>query len=199
MVRVHCQNGDGGGITVVSAIITGPQRGASEGQRRNFVKPCQDKVDFFFVRNLCAGQQTSRTVKQFREKTKVWARLRMPLPETQRVLEAFQGPHLQFRGLRVRPPGIEWKTGRNPKMFSQEKKGQNIENALGPKWQKNGPKFFAIFGPFFRHFGPRAIFYFWASFFPFLHFGPFSILYQVACLSIRGLFSSSGLRCLQDL
>ena len=64
--------------------------------------------------------------------------------------------------------------------------------ALGPKWGKNGPKmakkwnvgsffyFFAIFGPFFPHFGPRAIFHFFANFFPFLDFGPFSILYQAA-------------------
>ena len=64
--------------------------------------------------------------------------------------------------------------------------------ALGPKWGKNGPKmakkwdlgsflyFFAIFWPFFPHFGPRAIFYFLANFFPFLDFGPFSILYQAA-------------------
>ena len=67
--------------------------------------------------------------------------------------------------------------------------------ALGPKWGKNGPKmakkwdlgsFFyvsAIFGPFFPHFGPRAIFFFLANFFPFLDFRPFSILCQAAWLA----------------
>ena len=67
--------------------------------------------------------------------------------------------------------------------------------ALGPKWGKKWPKngeknwkndpkshFLAIFGPFFPHFGPRAFFYFLANFFPFLDFGPFSILYQAAWL-----------------
>ena len=56
--------------------------------------------------------------------------------------------------------------------------------ALGPKWGKNGPKmakkrkndpefhFFAIFGPFFPHFGPRAIFYFFGQFFPIFGFRP---------------------------
>ena len=75
--------------------------------------------------------------------------------------------------LRVRPPGVEWKTGRNPKMA---KNWPKKKMALGPKWGKNGPKiakklkngpkshFFAIFGPFFPHFGPRAIFYFWPIF-----------------------------------
>ena len=58
----------------------------------------------------------------------------------------------------------------------------------GEKWPKNGKEmgfgvillFFDIFGPFFPYFGPRAIFYFSANFFPFLDFDPFSILYQAA-------------------
>ena len=74
-----------------------------------------------------------------------------------------------------------------------KKIGQKMENGLRPEMgKKNGPKmakkwdlgsffyFFAIFGPFLPHFGPRAIFYFLANFFPFLDFGPFSILYQAA-------------------
>ena len=69
---------------------------------------------------------------------------------------------------------------------------ENGKRAEIQKWEKlarNGEKmaqkwdlgsffyFFAIFGPFFPHFGPRAIFYFLANFSPFLDFGPFSILY----------------------
>ena len=74
-------------------------------------------------------------------------------------------------------------TGRNQKW---EKIGQKIENGPRPemgkkmarKWRKNG---FGVIFPFFPHFGPRAIFYFfWPIFSPFLDFGPFSILYQAA-------------------
>ena len=77
--------------------------------------------------------------------------------------------------LRVRPPGIEWKTGRNAKLG---KNWPENKNGPRPKWGKNGPKmakktekctqiqFFTIFGPFFPHFGPWAIFYFSAKFFP---------------------------------
>ena len=64
--------------------------------------------------------------------------------------------------------------------------------ALGPKWGKNGPKmvkkwdlgsffyFFTIFGPFFPISGREPFSIFWPIFFPFLDFGPFSILYQAA-------------------
>ena len=103
--------------------------------------------------------------------------------------------------LRVRPPGIEWKTGRNPK---GEKIGQKIENGhrpeMGKKWPKNGKKwdlgpffyFFAIFGLFFPHFGPMAIFYFlpilspfWISArFPFYTRRPDSLRWSVrVCVS----------------
>ena len=53
--------------------------------------------------------------------------------------------------LRVSPPGIEWKTGQNPKM---EKIGRKIENGPRPEMGKNGPKN-GIWGHFsiFRHFG----------------------------------------------
>ena len=75
--------------------------------------------------------------------------------------------------LRVRPPGIEWKTGRNPKMG---KIGQKIENGprpkMGKKWPRNGQKMgFGVIFLFFR--------YFWAIFSPcraeghFLFFGQF--------------------------
>ena len=51
---------------------------------------------------------------------------------------------------------------------------------MGKKWPKNGEKIgfgsfshlFAIFGPFFPHFGPRAIFYFFGRFFPIFGFRP---------------------------
>ena len=68
--------------------------------------------------------------------------------------------------------------------------------ALGPKWRKNGPKmvkkwdlgsffyFFAIFGPFFSPFQAEGHFLFFGQFFPFLDFGPSSILYQAG--SFRG-------------
>ena len=68
----------------------------------------------------------------------------------------------------------------------QKKKENGPRPEVGKKWPKKGKKwdlgsfsiFIAIFGPFFPHFGPRAIFYFWANFFPFLDFAPFSILYE---------------------
>ena len=66
---------------------------------------------------------------------------------------------------------------KNGKKLAKKKKMAE----MGKRWPKNGekighffPSFFAIFGPFFPHFGPRAIFYFLANFFPFLDFGPFS-------------------------
>ena len=59
---------------------------------------------------------------------------------------------------------------------------------MGEKWPTNGEKMgFGVIFLFIRHFwaifpyfGPTAIFYFLANFFPFLDFGPFSILYQAA-------------------
>ena len=119
-------------------------------------------------------------------------------------LQPNSNPHPLLRtrkllNLRVRPPGIEWKTGRNPKMGKNWPKNRNGPRPeMGKKWPKNGEKigfgvifyFFAIFGPFFPHFGPRAIFYFSANFFPFLDFGPFSILYQAAWLAILNRFWS---------
>ena len=82
-------------------------------------------------------------------------------------------------GLRVRPPGIEWKTGRNPKMG---KNWPNMDNGprpeMGKKWPQNGKKWiwghFSIFSPFLGHFypisgrGPFSIFWpifshFWIS------------------------------------
>ena len=109
-------------------------------------------------------------------------------------------------GLRARPPGIEWKTGRNPKMG--KKIGQKIKNGprpeMGKKWPKNGEKiekwpqipFFSAFLGHFSHFGPRAIFYFLANFFPFLDFGPFSILYQAAWLVMAGGYGLAFFRAL---
>ena len=79
-----------------------------------------------------------------------------------------------------------------PKSKNGKKLAKRIENGprpeIGKKWPKNGKKwdndptshFFAIFGPFFPHFGSRAIFYFLDNFFQFLDFGPFAILYQAA-------------------
>ena len=89
-----------------------------------------------------------------------------------------------FRGfwelpLRVRPPGIEWKTGRNPKMRNNWPKNRKWSSArngekMAKKIEKNDPKshLFAIFGPLFPHFGPRAIFYFLGQFFPIFGFRP---------------------------
>ena len=63
-----------------------------------------------------------------------------------------------------------------PKSKNGKKIGQKIENGprpeMGKKWPKNGEKiendpkshFLAILGPFFPHFGPRAIFFFWPIF-----------------------------------
>ena len=89
----------------------------------------------------------------------------------------------------VRPPGIEWKTGQNPKMeknWPKNRKWPSVSNGekLAQKWQKNGiwghsSFFFAIFGPFFPISG-RGPFLFFGQFFPIFGFGPFSILYQAA-------------------
>ena len=82
--------------------------------------------------------------------------------------------------LRVRPPGIEWKTGRNPKMG--KKVAKKIENGPRPEMGEKCPKnvgkmgffyFFAIFGPFFPYFRPMAIFfYFFGQLFPIFGFRP---------------------------
>ena len=43
--------------------------------------------------------------------------------------------------LRVRPPGIEWKTGRNPKMGKNwPKKRNGPRPKMGKKWPRNGEK-----------------------------------------------------------
>ena len=119
-------------------------------------------------------------------------------------------------GLRVRPPGIEWKTGRYPKMGKNWPKNRKWPSApeMGKKWPKNGEKiekwpqipFFApnpIFCLFLGHFspisgrGPFSIF--WPIFFPFLDFGPFSILYQAAWLAKLGAEKREQTFCLHKL
>ena len=87
--------------------------------------------------------------------------------------------------LRVSPPGIEWKSSKRAEIRKWEEIGRKIENGprpeMGEQWPKNGEKmgfgviflFFAIFGPFFPHFGPRAILHFSANFFPFSDFAVF--------------------------
>ena len=63
--------------------------------------------------------------------------------------------------LRVRRPGIERKTSRNPKMG---KNGSKIEDGprpeMGKKWPKNGPKTakkrVSMFSPFLGHFVPMS-------------------------------------------
>ena len=81
---------------------------------------------------------------------------------------------LRPRKLRVRPPGIEWKTGQNPKMGRNWPK--NRKWPLGPKWGKNGPEMakkwkndpeFHFFSPFLGHF------------FPISGRGPFSIFWPI--------------------
>ena len=75
--------------------------------------------------------------------------------------------------MRVRPPGIEWKTGRHPKMDGK-KIGQKIENGPRPEKGKNGEKMeFGVIFSFFRHF--------WAVFSPISGRGPFSIFWPIFC------------------
>ena len=90
--------------------------------------------------------------------------------------------------LQVSPPGIEWKTGRKPKMeenWHKKKKENGPRPEIGKKWPKNGEKnrkmtpnpiFFAICGPFFLHFGPP--FSIFQPIFLFSAFGPLSVLHQ---------------------
>ena len=80
-------------------------------------------------------------------------------------------PEKRFWGLvlRVRPPGIEWKSGRNPKMGKNWPK--NSKMALGPKWGKNGPKMA-------RKMGFGVIFLFFGPCFPISARGPLSIFDQ---------------------
>ena len=96
-----------------------------------------------------------------------------------------------YQALRVSPPGIEWKTGRTPKMGKKWPKNSKWPSARNggkmaqkcPKNRKMTPKFNPNFLPFWGLFPPcrveaRAIFYFSANFFPFSDFGPFSSLCQ---------------------
>ena len=75
--------------------------------------------------------------------------------------------------LRVRPPGIEWKTGRNQKLgqnWPRNRKWLSARNGgkMAQKWRKNGIwGHFSIFSPFLGHFFP-----FWAGS-HFLFFGQF--------------------------
>ena len=63
--------------------------------------------------------------------------------------------------VRVRPPGIEWRTGRNPKMGKNWPKNRKWPSARnGEKMAQIAPN--PIFSP--SHFGPRAIFFFWPIF-----------------------------------
>ena len=64
----------------------------------------------------------------------------------------------------------------------------------GPQWGKSKSGL-SKSRPFFPYFWPRAIFYFLANFFPFLDFGPFSILYQAAWLATNASLSSNQQLC----
>ena len=104
------------------------------------------------------------------------------------------------RDLRVRPPGIEWKTGRNPKMGKNWPKNGKWPSArngekMAQKWRKNGIwGHFSIFSLFLGHFfpisgrGPFSIFL--ANFFP---FWISSILYQAAWLASLETLHKNGL------
>ena len=83
--------------------------------------------------------------------------------------------------LRVGPPGIEWKTGRNPKMgknWPKNRKWPSARNGekMAQKWRKNRkmtPN--PIFLPFLGHFFPisgRGPFLFFGQFFPIFGFRP---------------------------
>ena len=94
-----------------------------------------------------------------------------------------QHKHLQIGvsfclGLQVSPPGIEWKTGQNPKMGKNWPKNAKRPKCpeMGKKWQKWGKNafsyFFAIYGPFVSHFEPWAVFSVFGPFFPIFGFRP---------------------------
>ena len=78
--------------------------------------------------------------------------------------------------LRVRPPGIEWKTGRNPKWeknWPKNRKWLSARNRekMAQKWRKNrkmtpNPIFSPFLGHFFAISGRGPIFYFFGQFFP---------------------------------
>ena len=68
---------------------------------------------------------------------------------------------------------------KNAKKLAKNRKWPPARNGekMAPKWQKKwglGPffNFFAIFGPFFPYFGPRAIFYLFGKFAPISGFRP---------------------------
>ena len=94
--------------------------------------------------------------------------------------------------LRVMPPGIEWKTGRKPKVGKNSRKIENglrPERKMAPKWRKisrmtPNPIFPPCLGHFFPISGRGPFSIFWL-FFPFSAFGPFSILCQAAWLASR--------------
>ena len=100
--------------------------------------------------------------------------------------------------LRVRPPGIEWKPGRNPKRG--EKKWLKKEKWPTARTWKNEPKplYFAIFGPSFHHFRLWAIFYFAAIFAPFSGFRPVfqsipgGLIFEKSWSKRRQAFGSQG-------
>ena len=79
------------------------------------------------------------------------------------------------QGLRVRPPGIEWKTGRTPKMgknWPKHRKWPSARNGekMAQKWRNNRkttPN--PISAPFLGHFSPfraEGHFLFFGQFFP---------------------------------
>ena len=87
-----------------------------------------------------------------------------------------------------------------PKPENGKKLAKNLENGLGPKWGKTGPKmangvislFCCCFGRFFPHFGPRAIFYFLSHFFAI--FGIRPVFDSITRRLTRSLFK----QCLTD-
>ena len=102
--------------------------------------------------------------------------------------------------------GIEWKNGRKLKMGKNSPKQRKWPTARnggqnGPKKVEkieNDPKshFFAIFGPFFPHFGLWAIFFsiIFGPFFPiFSAFGPFSILLQASSARVQHTICTADL------
>ena len=94
------------------------------------------------------------------------------------------GPCLQAfnlgQSLRIRRPGIEWKTGRKPKIGKNRPKiGNGPRPETGKKWPTNGKKWktYPKFHFSAADFGPWTILFF-ADMFSLLGLRPFSILYQ---------------------